>query len=151
MRKLLPLILILSGCSAVPSVIIPPTDLSPIQEDLQGALTNVEVAQSIAIDVEEKGAQPHDARMVQETNVLSRAETFIVKGENDLATAKAQVATASKKSNEMANRLNYLEPKYQQAVALVWKWRLIAIGIMVAIGAIIALKIWAKFPLPLPI
>jgi flagellar motility protein MotE (MotC chaperone) len=53
---------------------------------------------------------------------------------------QSQVDKNFKERSEMAERLEYLEAKYSQAVGILWKWRLIGIGGMLLLPAFLALR-----------
>jgi hypothetical protein len=47
----------------------------------------------------------------------------------DLGTYSTAVTNQTATLNKTTDRLNYIEPKYQGAVHLVWKWRLYFLGL----------------------
>ncbi len=87
------------------------------------------------------------ASFVELTNALALAGEHAAAAQSNAAATQTNLVTyALAVTNQTATlntttaRLDYLEPKYEKSVGLVWKWRLIALGVIGAIGAFIVLK-----------
>lgn len=97
-------LLFLVGCDSSHRAIVTASDLTPISASVGLARTQI------------KGKEYEKA-----ISSLDEAQKIIQQ-------KQSEVIQASKAANDMANRLNYIEPKYAEAVGIIWKWRLIAIG-----------------------
>jgi len=87
---------------------------------------SVRDAKEIAKGISEKGTaakSPESAALIKR---LGEAEAQLVESQ---AKIDSQAADYSKS----LERLNYIEPKYAQAVGILWKWRLICFGIIAAV------------------
>lgn len=67
-----------------------------------------------------------EARKEIKAKQYDKADAKLVEAEKIILDKQTEVNKATDQANKMAERLNYLEPKYNAAVGIVWKWRLIA-------------------------
>jgi len=105
---------------------------------ISGIGNQVGKAKAKAQDISKTGSAPNDPKV----------GALIA----DLEAAEAEIAKVQKKLDDQAheyekiiNRLNYLEPKYSEAVGLLWKWRMIAIALGTIIVVYVGVKIGKAF------
>ena len=122
-----------------------PPSSGAVRGDVSAAQLANESATAKANQILNQGAAP------QAPITLSLLEDT-TKIKNDLADAQAQIVSLQSKVdtqtgqlNKETDRLNYLEPKYSESVGLVWKWRLIAIGIGAAVVGFFILRQYIPF------
>lgn len=65
----------------------------------------------------------------------------------DLETVKQTADTQASQLAAAATRLNYLEPAYSSLLGKVWRWRLLAGGIVAAVALYFAAKFYFKLPI----
>lgn len=144
--------LIFTGCaSSSNQALMQPVSLSAISGDILQAGNAVDQASRIAFNIEKMGAQPHDTNVVTQISILAGAKASIEKGKVHIASAEAKLAKQADETNKVIDRLNYIELKWALAKKLIWKWRALAIGTWVAIVGFVAIKVYSKFPIPLPL
>lgn len=98
-------VIALSGCATTTRTTITPTDLDPIKKSLTVAIDDWKMKRYDAVGPQLKGTLTLIDQKQQEVDRLARDVERITE------------------------RLNYIEPKYSEAVGLLWKWRLITIGL----------------------
>jgi len=101
---LLALAVFITGCDSARRAMITPSDLTPI------------------------GASVGRARDQIKGKEYEKAISSLDEAQKIIQQKQSEVIERSKAASDMASRLAYIEPKYSEAVGIVWKWRLIAIG-----------------------
>ena len=156
---------LLSGCAGSPPVFRPVTLPSTIpvrkairvtHEATTKVRIDIEAAQAEAVAAAHaKSTEEYKARTTRILDALFGAHNDAVEAEAKAAiaetkvdTLEAELVTAQAQTAETEKRLNYLEPKYNAAVGIIWKWRVYAIGTWAVIGLLIAGKIYFKSWLP---
>jgi hypothetical protein len=94
---------------------------------------SVREAKVIAKDIHARGTP---AKSPESSTVVKRLE----EAEVQLAEAQAKIDAQAEDYSKSLERLNYLEPKYSEAVGILWKWRLICAGLAAAIAVYIGLR-----------
>lgn len=127
------LIIILIGLGAITARAITPQELERLKANEKELRA-----------LNEEDAVDLDKALAEEK--AAKDETALVKKTAD--TLKASESSARTSLVASNRRLDYIEPKYQAAVGLLWKWRLFAIGTWAVLGLAIAAKFYFKFPIP---
>lgn len=137
-----------TGCLTTQHSAIQPTDLSGIKTAVIAASEGVSRSSTIAAEVLKTGAKPGDSRIKALALQLSTIQKDLAQARKDIDDKQAQITEVTEKMNKAVTRLNYLELKYPEAVGLLWKWRLIAIGSWVAVACYFLFRGWIKLHVP---
>lgn len=151
LRQILLSVLILatlSGCASMNRPNLTPTDLATIAKAVDAAGVRVDTAGKIVADVYATGAQPKDKRLQALAEDLKLLRADLERAKKEIAAKQGEIDKLTGEMNKVVERLNYLEPKYAEAVGILWKWRLIAIGSWVAIAAFFIFRGWLKANVP---
>ena len=140
---------LLTGCAhAVPAAYTPPS-VAPVASAVAGtrceiANTREAIAKAAkraeALNIPAADRQALQAAFSEADEYAQRAEQSAVLAQTNLVTFNTAVTNQTATLNKTTDRLNYIEPKYEKAVGLIWKWRLIALGIIGAIAALLVIK-----------
>jgi len=141
--------LLLTGCAhpvpmgyTTPSVAPVATALSTTRGEIER--TRVAIAKAsaraarLAISAPEREElQSYIAQAAASVQAADNAASLTL---TNLGTFNASVTNQTAVLNKTSARLDYIEPKYQHSVALIWKWRLIAFSVIGAIVAFLIIK-----------
>jgi hypothetical protein len=99
---------------------------------------SVRNAKAIAKNIANNGTLAKSTESAQLVKSLQEAEA-------QLAEAQNKIEIQAKDYEKALNRLNYIEPKYSEAVGILWKWRLITIGLLLSFAAFFILRQYFPF------
>jgi hypothetical protein len=143
------LLMELTGCShpvavgySIPSVVPVSAALSTTRGEIERTRVAISKASGSAARLAISAAERHELQ-----SYISEAAASVQAADNaasltltNLGTFNSSVTNQTAVLNTTSARLDYIEPKYQHSVALLWKWRLIALGVIGAIVAFLILK-----------
>ena len=91
---------------------------------------------------------------VQQATTLESSLLDLQAAQKELSERQVQVDVLTASLNTATDRLNYIEPKYSEAVGLLWKWRMISVGALfvgiLAGGVLMAIfRVWLKAQIPI--
>ena len=98
------------------------------------------LSKSAALDLSAEDRQQLQAAFAQADEYAQRAEESAILAQTNLVSFNAAVTNQTATLNTTTARLDYLQPKYEKAVGLVWKWRLIALAVIGGIVGFLAVK-----------
>ena len=147
-------ILLLSGCArplasnhTVPTVAPVAYALASTRSAIGTTRQAIARAERASLDLSTILPAANRASFVELTNALAQASEHAASAESaasltltNLGTFNASVTNQTATLNTTVARLDYLEPKYQHSVALLWKWRLLFLGTIALILAFLSLK-----------
>lgn len=133
MKLLLPLILatLLSGCAATKHPVYTPPSSIALVKAVQG--TKAKVAEV------KKYVRPEGAAAVKEL------EQKVEETELSLSSYVLQVDKLTERLMTSENRVVELEAQHFKDLRIIWRWRLIALGVVVAVVSYIGIKTAWKF------
>lgn len=140
---------LLTGCAhAVPGAYTVPS-VAPVAAALsttRGEIGNTRAALAKASARAARLAIPaQDRAQLQQEIAMAdayaqRADSSAALTLTNLGTFNAAVTNQTAVLNLTTERLNYIEPKYQKAVGLIWKWRLYFLGLAGGLIAYLLIK-----------
>jgi len=144
----------LTGCShSQVGHYLPPSSASTraaiteAKSSITAARSDIAEAQSVAAALRASIPAALFPKFSDLTNRISSADADMTAAASNttlaltnLASYENAVTNQTAALNQTSARLDYLEPKYQKAVALIWKWRLIALGVIAGIIAYLTFK-----------
>ncbi len=134
---------LLSGCAhplpvayTAPSVAPVVTALSSTRGEITTTRQAINRARTIATKLAPVIPAANRADFTELTKALDYAAAHVQAADNaaavtstNLSVFDAAVTNQTATLNKTTDRLNYIEPKYQSAVGLIWKWRLYFLGL----------------------
>lgn len=119
--------LVVSGCGATRHAVRQAPSLGGVVQRVERATGSVVEARRSAERV-----RPADAASAAELEAvkghLANVESNLVAAVQEVWDKQAKVDELGVQLNRLTDRIEYLEPKYDAAVGMLWKWRLIALG-----------------------
>lgn len=76
---------------------------------------------------------------------LTDAEKTLILAKREVLALKDKNEAQAKQCGKNIDRLNYLELKYSETIPLIWKWRLISIGLIAGIVGFFILRQYFPF------
>lgn len=151
MRCLFPIIVALTLCSCAAGekrAAVSPPSLGLIRTSIIAADGSVDRISVVAADVRKTGAVPNDKRIIQIMNDLKAVKADLERAKQETDSRQKEIEHLTGEMNRVVDRLNYLEPKYAEAIGILWKWRIIAIGSWVLIACFFVFRSWIKIHFP---
>jgi len=139
-------VLALTGCKTTERSNITPTNLDSIGASVAAASGDVEKSTAIAKRIYAEGAKKNDRQVKALTEYLVAAQLELANAQADIKNKQAEINKITVEMNKVVDRLNYLEPKYAAAVGIIWKWRMICIGMGLLMAAYGFLKFYLHVP-----
>lgn len=124
---------------------IQPVSVAGVQKPVAAAVVATADAVVAAKVVEAQGTPAHSLLSLSLLEDTNKIKADLDSATTQLALMQSKLDAQAAEQNKMAERLNYLEPKYAESVALIWKWRLIAIGEAVAVVAFFVARQYLPF------
>lgn len=140
---------VLSGCAhTIPASYASPS-VKPVASALAGTRCEISKTRDAiakaadrakAITMDSVDRQALQAAFTEADEYAQQADKSAALTLTNLGTFNAAVTNQTAQLNKTTDRLNYIEPKYQKAVGLIWKWRLYFLGLAGGLIAYLLLK-----------
>lgn len=140
---------LLTGCAHPVAAAYTPPSVAPVASAVAGtrceiANTREAIAKAAkraeALNIPAADRQALQVAFSLADEYAQRAEQSAALAQSNLVTFTSAVTNQTAQLNKTTDRLNYIEPKYQKAVGLIWKWRLYFFGLAGALIAFLVIK-----------
>ena len=140
---------LLAGCAHPVAAAYTAPSVAPVASALAGTRSEIsktrdaiarasDRAKAIKMDADDR--QELQAAFAQADEYAQLADKSAALTQTNLFLFNMSVTNQTATLNKTTDRLNYIEPKYQKAVGLIWKWRLYFFGLAGVLIAGLLLK-----------
>lgn len=136
----------LSGCGTLQRSSVTSPSLEAISGSVTSATAGIGRAGVIVETVRKKGAAPNDPMVKQLAQILNKVQVDLANAQAEIKSKQTDIDKLTADMNKTIDRLNYLEPKYAAAVGIIWRWRMICIGMGLVMAGYAFLKFYMRVP-----
>lgn len=149
-KHLIPVLLaaiLLSGCGTTNRSMVIAPDLGGISSDVSKAEKGIGHAIETAGHVVKYGAMKDDPAVKAMVVTLQESKKNLADAQATIKTRQVEIGALTDSTNKMADRLNYLEPKYALANKAIWKRNWIIVGMVILIAGYGFLRFYLHLPI----
>jgi len=133
------------GCATKPVTYSAPVTAQPVIEQIKSAQISARVTAEKARDALIGGLKAQSPEAAAMLAAAKATERELALTQERAQVLEQDLVLKNRQHQRDRDRLAYLEPKYQEAVALIWKWRLYFIFLSGAVAVFFILRQYFPF------